>query len=50
MRSLRQAHQKLSGFVLRHGLHYNRRPLTLMHRRWLADLHIEQSVDRPHST
>ena len=35
VRSLRQARQQLSGFVLRHGCHYNRSAWTLMHRRWL---------------
>ena len=42
VRGLRQARQQLSGFLLRHGLHYNRRAWTLMHRRWLADVHFEQ--------
>ena len=38
VRSLRQAHQQLSGFLLRHGRHYNRPAWTLMHRRWMAGL------------
>jgi transposase len=33
VRSLRQARQQLSGFLLRHGHHYNRPAWTLMHRR-----------------
>ena len=44
VRSLRQARQQLSGFLLRHGHHYNRPAWTLMHRRWLAGLRFEQSV------
>src|SRR5271155_1037613 len=36
VRSLRQARQQLSGFLLRHGRHYNRPAWTLMHRRWIA--------------
>jgi len=44
VRSLRQARQQLSGFLLRHGLHYNRPAWTLMHRRWLAGLTFEQAV------
>jgi transposase len=38
VRVLRQARQQLSGFLLRHGHHYNRPAWTLMHRRWLAGL------------
>ena len=38
VRSLRQARQRLSGFLLRHGGHYNRPAWTLMHRRWMAGL------------
>ena len=38
VRSLRQARQQLSGFLLRHGRHYNRPAWTLMHRRWMAAL------------
>jgi transposase len=34
VRSLRQARQQLSGFLLRHGHHYNRPAWTLLHRRW----------------
>jgi transposase len=44
VRTLRQARQQLSGFLLRHGHHYNRPAWTLMHRRWLAALHFEQPV------
>jgi transposase len=44
VRSLRQARQQLSGFLLRHGHHYHRPAWTLMHRRWLAGLRFEQSV------
>lgn len=42
VRSLRQARQQLSGFLLRHGRHYNRPAWTQMHRRWLAGLRFEQ--------
>lgn len=42
VRSLRQARQQLSGFLLRHGFHYNRTAWTQMHRRWLAGLRFEQ--------
>jgi transposase len=38
VRVVRQARQQLSGFLLRHGHHYNRPAWTLMHRRWLAGL------------
>jgi transposase len=41
---LRQARQQLSGFLLRHGHHYNRPAWTLMHRRWLAGLSFEHAV------
>ena len=34
VRTLRQARQQLSSFLLRHGHHYNRPAWTLMHRRW----------------
>lgn len=44
VRSLRQARQQLSGFLLRQGHHYNRPAWTLMHRRWLAGLRFEQAV------
>jgi transposase len=44
VRSLRQARQQLSGFLLRHGRHYHRPAWTLMHRRWLASLKFEQPV------
>jgi len=44
VRSLRQARQQLSGFLLRHGHHYHRPAWTLMHRRWLAGLRFEQPV------
>ena len=43
VRSLRQARQQLSGFLLRHGRHYNRPAWTLMHRRWMAGLRIRAS-------
>src|SRR5215218_6398900 len=42
VRALRQARQQLSGFLLRHGHHYNRPAWTRMHRRWLAGLRFEQ--------
>ena len=41
VRSLRQARQQLSGFLLRHGHHYPRSAWTVMHRRWLAGLRFE---------
>jgi len=44
VRTLRQARQQLSGFLLRHGHHYNRPAWTLMHRRWLAGLKFEHAV------
>jgi transposase len=44
VRTLRQARQQLSGFLLRHGHHYNRTAWTLMHRRWLAGLSFEEAV------
>src|SRR3974390_2104330 len=44
VRILRQARQQLSGFLLRHGHHYNRPAWTLMHRRWLAGLRFEHAV------
>jgi transposase len=42
VRALRQARQQLSGFLLRHGHHYNRPAWTQMHRRWLAGLKFDQ--------
>ena len=42
VRSVRQARQQLSGFLLRHGFRYNRPAWTQMHRRWLAGLRFEQ--------
>jgi transposase len=44
VRSLRQARQQLSGFLLRQGHHYSRPAWTLKHRRWLAGLRFEQAV------
>jgi len=44
VRALREARQQLSGFLLRHGHHYNRPAWTLMHRRWLAGLRFEHAV------
>ena len=44
VRTLRQARQQLSGFLLRHGHHYHRPAWTLLHRRWLAGLKFEQPV------
>ena len=44
VRSLRQARQQLSGFLLRHGRHYNRPAWTWMHRRWRAGLRFEQAA------
>jgi transposase len=47
VRTLRQARQQLSRFVLRHGQHYHRPAWTLLHRRWLAGLKFEQAVHHP---
>ena len=44
VRTLRQARQQLSGFLLRHGHHYHRPAWTQMHHRWLAGLRFEQPV------
>src|SRR5580693_4581266 len=44
VRTLRQARQQLSGFLLRHGHHYHRPAWTLLHRRWLASLKFDQAV------
>lgn len=44
VRTLRQARQRLSGFLLRQGHHYKRPAWTLMHRRWLAGLRFEHAV------
>jgi transposase len=44
VRSLRQARQQLSGFLLRHGYHYHRPAWTQLHRRWLASLKFDQAV------
>ena len=44
VRSLRQARQQLSGFLLRHGHHYHRPAWTLMHRRWMAGLRFDQAA------
>jgi transposase len=44
VRSLRQARQQLSGFLLRHGHHYQRPAWTKTHRRWLSGLKFDQPV------
>jgi transposase len=44
VRTVRQARQQLSGFLLRHGHRYNRPAWTLMHRRWLAGLSFEHAA------
>jgi transposase len=44
VRSLRQARQQLTSFLLRHGHHYHRPAWTLMHRRWIAGLRFEQAA------
>ena len=44
VRTVRQARQQLSGFLLRHGHHYNRPAWTLMHRRCLSGLQFEHAV------
>jgi transposase len=47
VRSVLQARRQFSGFLLRHGHHYNRPAWTLMHRRWLTGLSFEHA---PHYT
>ena len=47
VRSVLQARQQFSGFLLRHFHHYNRPAWTLMHRRWLTGLSFEHA---PHYT
>jgi transposase len=44
VRTLRQARQQLSGFLLRHGRHYSRTAWTQLHRRWLASLKFDEAV------
>jgi transposase len=44
VRSVRQARQQLSSFLLRHGHHYQRPAWTKAHRRWLSGLKFEQPV------
>jgi transposase len=44
VRSLRQARQQLTSFLLRHGHHYHRPAWTLMHRRWMAGLRFENAA------
>jgi transposase len=44
VRTLRQARQQLSGFLLRQSHHYHRPAWTQMHRRWLGGLRFEQPV------
>lgn len=44
VRSVRQARQQLSGFLLRHGHHYHRLAWMLMHRRWLSRPHFEHAA------
>lgn len=44
VRTVRQARQQLSGFLLRHGHHHNRPTWTQMHRRWLAGLTFEHAA------
>ena len=45
VRSLRQARQQLSGFLLRAmAVHYSRPAWTLMHRRWMAGPRSEQAA------
>lgn len=44
VRSLRQARQQLSGFLLRHGQHYHRPAWTQMHRRWLSGLRFAEDT------
>jgi transposase len=47
VRSVLQARRQFSGFLLRHGHHYNRPAWTLMHWRWLTGLSFEHA---PHYT
>jgi transposase len=44
VRTLRQARQQLSGFLLRQGRHYPRPAWSVSHRRWLASLKFEQPM------
>jgi transposase len=44
VRSLRQARQQLSSFLLRNGHRYHRPAWTLIHRRWMAGLRFEQAA------
>ena len=44
MRTLCQARQRLSGFLLRHGRHYHRPAWTQLYRCWLAGLKFDQPV------
>src|SRR3954465_14301432 len=44
VRTLRQARQQLSGFLLRQGRCYHRPAWTQLHRRWLASLKFDQAV------
>src|SRR6201996_2631527 len=44
VRTVRQGRQQLSGFLLRHGHHYNRPAWTLLHRRWLSGLQFEHAA------
>jgi transposase len=44
VRTVRQARQQLSGFLLRHGYHYHRPAWTKLHRRWLASLKFNQAA------
>ena len=44
VRTLRQARQQLSSFLLRHGRRYHKPAWTVMHRRWLAGLKFDQPV------
>lgn len=44
VRTLRQARQQLSGFLLRQAQHYHRPAWTVAHRRWLAGLKFEQPM------
>ena len=44
VRTVRQGRQQLSGFLLRHGHHYNRPAWTLQHRCWLSWLQFQQAT------
>src|SRR5262249_58260415 len=44
VRNVREARQQLSGFLLRNGYHHHRGAWTLLRRRWMADLKLDQPL------